>query len=122
MTLFSKLLPYLTITALAFALSCNRKDPAPDCGCEGHAYKHLENAEASYLGHGGFILFDTKDTAFKIWASACEIDSSWQKSEKIGEILSRDYILSGDFKSACFMGPTLVAVPPFIQVTSIKKK
>jgi hypothetical protein len=107
----------LMILTLLFVLTCQKKEATPaSCGCEKKGYRFLDSAEANYLGNGGFLLYDTRDTSFKAVAVACVVDPTWQKSDS----LVRDYIVSGDLKYPCYGGNEYAL--PAVQITSITRK
>ncbi|GGB87354.1 hypothetical protein [Dyadobacter sediminis] len=113
-----RLLSFLAVTVLVFALSCQKEDPKPDCGCDGKTYKKVENAKAVYHGLGTFTIAEEASSG-NIYTIACEADSTWQKS---ADLKIPDYIISGNLKSNCSFGPTLIALPDYIQITAIKKQ
>ncbi len=100
-----------------FASSCAKFEE--DCGCDGSAYRTIENLKARYSGDGIFVVADTNGDFFNV--TACDVDNTWEvsKDEKI-----RNYILSGNVKRRC-LGPgrelQLPAPGGPIQITYIKK-
>ncbi|TLV02943.1 hypothetical protein [Dyadobacter luticola] len=111
---------FLVFVLMSLAFSCKKKNPEPECGCDGKPFKQVANLEATYHGHGNFTIYDTSDsTSARTGAVACEVDSTWQKAENYKV---RNYIISGDLKSTCYSGESLVAIPPYITITSITKK
>ncbi len=108
-------LTLLIVTSAAF--SCSKKDPQPDCGCDGPTVLVLKNTRAVHESAGLFT-FTHPITLNKISAWACNADSLWAKSANT-EI--PDYTISGNLKKECFFGPTLMIVHPSIEITSIKK-
>ena len=99
-------------------LSCHKKDPVPDCGCDAVKFENIENVRASYNGQGIFSIFPTSDTIPSSAVISCNIDTSWQRSKNYK---MADYTISGNVKSSCFTGETFMAVPPNIDITSIKR-
>jgi hypothetical protein len=118
MTISTKSISYFTLAALLATLSCNKKDPVPECGCDANPFKSVKNVRASYLGEGGFKISGTDEANPNMFGYACEIDPSWQKS---ADPNIPDYTISGDFKSPCLFGPTMTIVIPHLKVTSIQK-
>lgn len=115
-----KIAVYSLILFVSLAFSCRKKeDPEPDCGCEGSTVKKIENARAVYFGSGFFSVLE--EGGSKVYASnllACKIDSTWQKSP---DLKVADYTISGNLKQVCFQGPTLVAQPTPLEITSTRR-
>ncbi|MCE7042424.1 hypothetical protein [Dyadobacter sp. CY312] len=110
---------YSIILFVSMVSSCRKEDPEPDCGCEGSTIKKIENARAVYYGSGLFsVVYESGDRYSYASMFACKIDSTWQKSS---DPKVADYTISGNMKSVCFTGPTLIAQPSPLEITSIRK-
>lgn len=111
----------LLLSALLIAFSavlfCCKKDPEPDCGCEGPNMLVIKNTRAVHEGAGLFT-FTHPVTLNKTSAWACDADSLWAKSENKDV---PDYTISGNLKKECFFGPTIMIVFPSIEITAIRK-
>ncbi|SDF40270.1 hypothetical protein SAMN04487996_110209 [Dyadobacter soli] len=105
------------IITLAALFSCKKKDPEPDCGCDGPTVLILKNTRASHEGAGIFTFTHPVNLA-KITAIACSPDSIWTKSAS-SDI--PNYTIAGNLKKECFFGPTNMVVFPAIEITEIKK-
>lgn len=113
-----KKLVLLAVLAATFAtISCSKKDPQPDCGCDGPTMLVLKNTRAVHEGAGLFT-FTHPITLNKISAWTCDADTLWAKSANT-EI--PDYTISGNLKKECIVGQTLMIVFPSIEITAIKK-
>jgi hypothetical protein len=114
-----KIALYSLTLFFSVALSCKKKEPDPDCGCEGSTVKRIENARAVYYGSGLFsVLQKDGGQSSYYYLHSCKIDSTWQKSP---DSQVTDYTVSGNMKSVCFTGPTLTAQPNPLEITNIKK-
>ena len=113
-----KLLLLTFITATALAVSCSKKDPEPRYGCGGDTELTVTNVEAVYHGKG-FFTFNAGAPYGESAAWACKVDSSWVVSD---DQKKANYIISGNIKKSRFIGPTVVAVYPPIEITAIHKK
>ena len=58
------------------------------------------------------------DNFFETYVNVCSISDTLKITP---DIKNPDYIVSGNLKKECFFGPTLVAVPPRFEITSIKR-
>lgn len=112
-----KLPLYTFLAAISATISCSKKDPHPDCGCDGPTVLVLKNTRAVHEGAGLFT-FTHPVTLDKISAWTCDADSLWAIS-KNRDI--PDYTLSGNLKKECTVGQTLTIVFPSIEITAIKK-
>jgi len=110
------LLPVILIGFSVALFSC-KKDPEPDCGCEGPTMLIIKNTRAVYEG-GGLFTFTHPITLNQTSAWACYVDSTWAKSENRNV---PDYTINGNLKKECFFGPTLMIVFPSIEITAISK-
>lgn len=106
----------LVLISLTVLFSC-KKDPGPDCGCDGPTVLVLKNTRAVHEGAGLFTFRDPR-TNLETSAWACNGDSAWARSAN-REV--PDYTISGHLKKECFFGPTLMIVFPGIEITAIRK-
>lgn len=114
-----KIAVYSLILFVSLAFSCHKKEPEPDCGCEGSTVKKIENARAVYFGSGYFsVLGDDANKSSYPYLLACKIDSTWQKST---DFKVADYTISGKMKLVCPTDFTLTAQPSPMEITTIKK-
>lgn len=111
-----KLLPFIVIIAMSFALSCSKKDPEPRYGCDGDTEMTITDVPAVYQGNG-FFTYDLGAPFGPSASWACKIDPTWVKSD---DPKVTNYIISGNIKKTRFVGPTLVAVYPPIEITAIQ--
>lgn len=118
MSILSKASNWILLTIIAFAVACHKKDPAPDCGCEGRTVKRVENVRASLAGSGFFTIFKEDGKTYSAYVSACKSDSTWEKSL---DFKVPDYIISGNIKLSCFTGPTIMIQSAPIEITAIRK-
>lgn len=111
-----KLLLFIIIIATSVALSCSKKDPEPRYGCDGDTEMTITDVSAVYLGNGYFS-FDLGAPYGQSSAWACKTDSTWLKSD---DPKVPNYTISGNIKKVRFIGPTLLAVYPPIEITAIR--
>ncbi len=111
-----KLLLFALIIGTSVASSCQKKDPEPRYGCDGDTQKTITDVRAVYQGNG-FFTFDLGAPYGQSAAWACKIDSTWVKSD---DPKVTNYIISGNIKKTRFLGPTLVATYPPIEITAIR--
>ncbi|MCF0069871.1 hypothetical protein LZD49_05265 [Dyadobacter sp. CY261] len=112
-----KLLLLTFIITTSLAISCSKKDPEPRYGCEGDTELTVTHVQAVYQGNG-FFTFDAGAPYGASGAWACKVDSGWVKSD---DPKKTNYIISGNIKKVRFIGPTLIAVYPPIEITAIHK-
>lgn len=106
---------------LLFASSCKKKEAALDCGCDGSTYAKVENAEASYLGNGYFVINKIDQHDHLTYGWACVVDTNWTKSTDPGIY---NYVISGNLKNRCpTPGDAFYSMLPGgpLQITSIRK-
>ncbi|MCF0048645.1 hypothetical protein LXM25_01170 [Dyadobacter sp. LJ53] len=105
---------------LAITISC-KKDPEPgiNCGCNGAPYKHFENVDASHVGSGNYVIFETADTTSRLFAVACDADTTLAKSP---QTTLRDYVLTGDLLTPCREFQTMMYQIERMSITTIRKK
>ncbi|SKB71800.1 hypothetical protein SAMN05660293_01668 [Dyadobacter psychrophilus] len=94
------------------------------CGCNGPVFKTVENAEASYLGDGYFIIKNNMQGDSLLYGWACEQDTTLAKSP---DQYTRDYIVSVNLMRACPVNDvvfpaTMFATVDMVNVTAIRKK
>jgi len=111
-----KLFLSVLIIGTSLAFSCSKNDPEPRYGCDGDTEMAIKDIRAVYQGNG-FFTFDLGKPYGESAAWACKIDSTWVKSS---DPKVTNYIISGNIKKIRFVGPTLVAVYPPIEITAIK--
>ena len=92
-----RLLNYSALIAVSLLLSCSKKVPEPDCGCESKQIGFLAETKAQYKGDGIFIVYDSGQYQKLSVYTVCEINSSWKKSGT--EVY--DYKISGYYKKQC---------------------
>ena len=103
-----KHLGYFALAAINLLLSCTKKEPEPDCGCESKKIiGQVIQGKARYAGEGRFYVID--EGAFEVQRlfTACNIDPNWTISKQG----ITDYVISGRYKEQCL--PFNIA-PPFV--------
>lgn len=106
-----KLLPFLIL----IALSCQNKEAAPDCSCDGPVLRVITK-EAAVYRNGFFIVKDPS------WYAAMDCNSQVSES---GIVNGDSVFISGKIHYRCplpFEGNTFMAPPTPIELTEIRKK
>jgi hypothetical protein len=122
---FSRLLvPFAVLIATAVFSCKDKDDSALACGCNGPVYKTVENADATYLGNGYFIIKNNMQGDSLLYGWACEVDTTLQKSPDEN---TRNYIVSADFKQSCPVNDLVFPSSTFaridmIEVTAVREK
>ena len=93
----TRLLGYAALLAIAMMLSCAKKEPEPDCGCESEQIGFLPETNAQYKGDGIFLVYNTDQYQRLSLYTVCKVDPSWKNSETD----SYDYKISGYYKKQC---------------------
>jgi hypothetical protein len=117
----SKLLPYPVMVLLGFVLSCkDRREPSPDCGCNGTTVEKIVNKEVTRSNN--FFLINPNEQNLDLkYAFSCDLDSLATGNE----IDLNTYIISGNIKNKCklqFTANVLLIPGRPIEITSIRKK
>jgi hypothetical protein len=116
--MLTKKLLFLTLLATtSIALSCSKKNPEPECGCNSDTELVITNARAVYEGKGIFT-FPVPAASYNMSAVACDADSAWVKSASSN---APNYTISGNVKRACAPGPTVMILIPPMEITAIRK-
>jgi hypothetical protein len=122
---FSRLIFLLAALIVTVIFSCkDDEDSAMACGCNGPVFRSIENAEASYLGDGYFIIRNELQGDSLIYGWACEQNTTLKKSP---DQYTRDYIVSVNLMKACPVNDvvfpaTMFATVDMVNVTAIRKK
>ncbi len=114
---YHRLLLYTTIFAAGLVLSCDIKEPKPDCGCESkEIIGTIIDGKASLIDKSLFAIYDDKRNQIIGLFYACNPDPAWKNSEK--DVY--DYIISGKYKRQCLPPNTLPYIPNYpIEVTKV---
>lgn len=92
-----KMLGYAALLTTSLMISCEKKDPEPDCGCDSEQIGFLTETNAHYRGSGLFMVYDTNQFQRLGLFTVCEYAPSWKISEK--EVY--DYKISGYYMKQC---------------------
>ena len=82
---------YVLVVIVGAMLACEKKEPAPDCGCEGTFSQPVDSVVVLYSGRQVFSPRDVNKYSMQLFM-ACEEDSTWVVSSP------RDpyyYVISG---------------------------
>jgi hypothetical protein len=114
---------FMIVIAWVVSLSCEDKELPQNCGCGSSTIGTFADREASYLGDGQFVLMPLDSTGSYTFGWACQIDSTWRKSEAVD---SRDYLISADWKQRCLAQHqnhySMAPLGNFLDITSLIKK
>ncbi|GAB2792344.1 hypothetical protein GCM10027275_41570 [Rhabdobacter roseus] len=67
---------YALVVIVGAMLACEKKEPAPDCGCEGTFSQPVDSVVVQYYGNQVFIPRDLTKNPFRFFM-ACQQDSTW---------------------------------------------
>lgn len=92
-----KMLGYAALLTTSMILSCEKKVPEPDCGCDSEQIGFLTETSAQYRGEGLFMVYDTNQFQRLSLYTVCDYSPSW----KISKMEVYDYIISGYYMKQC---------------------
>jgi hypothetical protein len=96
--------------------SCEDKTHEGDCGCGSKNYTTIKNVRVSYA-HGGINTFADDNRLVNSYTLCTGLDTLAESADA----LVPDYILSGEMRIPCFIGPTLLPSQALLKVTAISK-
>jgi hypothetical protein len=111
---------YALLFFVFLAVSCKDKDPKADCGCNGSTISVIENVKASYSGRNNLLL-RLKNSDDVVYEELYQLCSQTDSLDITPDIKNPDYTVSGNVKSNCFNGPTLIVQAQFFEITEIRK-
>ncbi|MBB5281889.1 hypothetical protein HNQ92_000010 [Rhabdobacter roseus] len=91
-------LAFVLVAAMGAVLSCEKKEPEPDCGCEGTYSRTIDSLIVHHAGNGLFVARNPENNSPEWLFSACQEDTSWVVSTSEAPYY---YLVSGQEKVQC---------------------
>lgn len=87
-----------------------------DCGCTSKSYTTLQDVRVSYV-HGSIHAFADDNRLVNSYTLCTELDTLAESAD----VLTPDYILSGEARIPCFKESTLTPLGPLLKVNAIRR-